>query len=124
MDPTAKNFHWMDLKLSLFEAGRNKSDWSVLCDAKDNLTEAPGSNIFLIKDGELFTPDSGCLEGITRKTALELAAQIGMPIHVEKVHVEQLRNADEAFLTSTAGGIMPVNSVDGKVLGVKQALAN
>ncbi|QJI40143.1 branched-chain amino acid--2-keto-4-methylthiobutyrate aminotransferase [Pseudomonas sp. ADAK2] len=119
VDPTAKNFHWMDLKLSLFEAGRNKSDWSVLCDAKDNLTEAPGSNIFLIKDGELFTPDSGCLEGITRKTALELAAQIGMPIHVEKVHVEQLRNADEAFLTSTAGGIMPVNSVDGKVLGGK-----
>lgn len=91
----------------------------MLCDAKDNLTEAPGSNIFLIKDGELFTPDSGCLEGITRKTALELAAQIGMPIHVEKVHVEQLRNADEAFLTSTAGGIMPVNSVDGKVLGGK-----
>ncbi|WP_447791968.1 aminotransferase class IV [Pseudomonas farris] len=119
VDPTAKNFHWMDLKLALFEAGDNKADWSVLCDANGNLTEAPGSNIFLIKDGALYTPDSGCLEGITRKTTLELAKEIGMPIFVETVHVEQLRNADEAFLTSTAGGIMPVNTVDGKVLGGK-----
>ncbi|QJC80373.1 aminotransferase class IV [Pseudomonas umsongensis] len=119
VDPTAKNFHWMDLKLSLFEAKAANKEWSVLCDANGYLTEAPGSNIFLIKDGALYTPDSGCLEGITRKTTLELAKEIGMPIHVERVHVEQLLNADEAFLTSTAGGIMPINSVDDTVLGGK-----
>ncbi|MBA1204308.1 branched-chain amino acid--2-keto-4-methylthiobutyrate aminotransferase [Pseudomonas capeferrum] len=119
VDPTAKNFHWMDLKLSLFEAKAANKEWSVLCDANSYLTEAPGSNIFLIKDGVLYTPDSGCLEGITRKTTLELAKEIGMPIHVERVHVEQLINADEAFLTSTAGGIMPINSVDDTVLGGK-----
>jgi len=119
VDPTAKNFHWMDLKLSLFEAKAANKEWSVLCDANGYLTEAPGSNIFLIKDGALYTPDSGCLEGITRKTTLELAKEIGMPIHVERVHVEQLRNADEAFLTSTAGGIMPINTVDDSVLGGK-----
>ncbi|AVD90058.1 aminotransferase class IV [Pseudomonas sp. SWI44] len=117
VDPTAKNFHWMDLKLSLFEAKAANKEWSVLCDANGYLTEAPGSNIFLIKDGVLYTPDSGCLEGITRKTTLELAKDVGMPIHVERVHVEQLINADEAFLTSTAGGIMPINSVDDTVLG-------
>lgn len=117
VDPTAKNFHWMDLKLSLFEAKAANKEWSVLCDANGYLTEAPGSNIFLIKDGALYTPDSGCLEGITRKTTLELAKEIGMPIHVERVHVEQLLNADEAFLTSTAGGIMPINTVDDSVLG-------
>jgi branched-chain amino acid aminotransferase len=109
----------MDLKLSLFEAKAANKEWSVLCDANGYLTEAPGSNIFLIKDGALYTPDSGCLEGITRKTTLELAKEIGMPIHVERVHVEQLLNADEAFLTSTAGGIMPINSVDDTVLGGK-----
>ncbi|MBA1203326.1 branched-chain amino acid--2-keto-4-methylthiobutyrate aminotransferase [Pseudomonas capeferrum] len=119
VDPTAKNFHWMDLKLALFEAKAADKEWSVLCDADGYLTEAPGSNIFLIKDGALYTPDSGCLEGITRKTTLELAAQLGLPLHVERVHVEQLLNADEAFLTSTAGGIMPVNSVDDRVLGGK-----
>ena len=117
VDPTAKNFHWMDLKLSLVEAMQNGCDWSVLCDADGYLTEAPGANIFLIKDGVLFTPDSGCLEGITRKTTLELAQEIGMPTRVERVHVDQLHDADEAFLTSTAGGIMPINSVDGKLLG-------
>lgn len=119
VDPTAKNFHWMDLKLSLFEAKAANKEWSVLCDASDYLTEAPGSNIFLIKDGALYTPDSGCLEGITRKTTLELAKEIGMPVHVERIHVKQLLNADEAFLTSTAGGIMPINTVDDTVLGGK-----
>jgi branched-chain amino acid aminotransferase len=82
VDPKAKNFHWMDLKLSLFEAH-----------------------------------DTGCLEGITRKTTLELAQELGMPIKVEPVHMSQLLDADEAFITSTAGGIMPINSVDGKLLG-------
>ena len=81
------------------------------------LTEAPGANIFVIKDGELYTPDSGCLLGITRKTALELAGIVGIPTHIERVSVKQLKEADEAFLASTAGGIMPINSVDDIILG-------
>jgi branched-chain amino acid aminotransferase len=117
VDPRAKNFHWLDLQLSLFEAHDGGNDFSVLCDSDDYLAESPGANIFLIKDGVLFTPDSGCLEGITRKTAMELAAEIGMHVREERVHVRQLLEADEAFLTSTAGGIMPIDSVDGKALG-------
>jgi len=117
VDPTAKNLHWMDMKLSLFEAADNGKEWTVLVDAEGNLTEAAGANIFLIKGGELYTPDSGCLEGITRKTTLELAGELDIPTHVEKVTVEQLRDADEAFLSSTAGAIMPINSVDDVVLG-------
>jgi branched-chain amino acid aminotransferase len=117
VDPRAKNFHWLDLQMSLFEAHDHGKDFSVLCDSEGFLAEAPGSNIFLIKNGVLMTPDSGCLEGITRQTAMDLAAEIGIATAVERVHVEQLLGADEAFLTSTAGGIMPVNSVDGHVLG-------
>jgi branched-chain amino acid aminotransferase len=117
VDPTAKNFHWMDLKLSLFEAGEQGREWTVLCDAEGNLTEGPGVNIFFIKNGELYTPDSGCLEGITRKTTLELAGELGIPVHLGQFTADALREADEAFLTSTAGGIMPVNSVDGHILG-------
>lgn len=117
VNPTAKNLHWMDMKLSLFEAADNGKEWSVLLDGQGYLTEAPGANIFLIKNGELFTPDTGCLEGITRKTTMDLGAELGMPVHVEKIAVAQLREADEAFMTSTAGAIMPINSVDDIVLG-------
>jgi branched-chain amino acid aminotransferase len=117
VDPKAKNFHWADMKQSLFEARDHGKDMSVLPDADGYLTEAPGANVFLIKNGALYTPGSGCLEGITRKTVLELATLIGIPAHVEKVHAKQLRDADEAFITSSAGGVMPINSVDGNVLG-------
>lgn len=117
IDSSIKNFHWLDMKLSLFEAGDQAKDWSVLTDGEGYLTEAPGANIFLIKEGELYTPSSGCLGGVTRKTALELADLAGLKTHIGKVSTEQLLTADEAFLTSTAGGIVPINSVDDVVLG-------
>lgn len=117
VDPTAKNFHWMDMKLALFEARDRGGDFAVLCDANGYLTEAPGANIFLVEAGAIVTPDDGCLEGITRRTTLELAAELGLPVQVEPVTAQRLRLADEAFITSTAGGIMPVRSVDGVPLG-------
>jgi branched-chain amino acid aminotransferase len=117
VDPTAKNFNWQDMKLSLFEATDRHADWSVLTDADGFLTEAAGANIFVVEDGELYTPDSGCLEGITRLAALDLAEELGIPAHLEPVHADRLRGAADAFLTSSAGGIMPVNSVDGRVIG-------
>lgn len=116
VDARAKNFHWMDLQLSLFEAHDQRYDFSVLCDANGFLTEAPGSNVFVVKNGEVLTPDTGCLEGITRRTACELVKELGAPMRVEPVHVDSLRGADAAFLTSSAGGIMPIRSVDGQVL--------
>ena len=65
VDPTAKNFHWMDMKLALYTAKMAGADWPVLTDGAGNLTEGPGVNIFLVKGGTLVTPDAGCLEGIT-----------------------------------------------------------
>ena len=117
VDPTAKNFHWMDMKLTMFEAMDAGYEWSVLTDAEGVLTEAPGSNIFLIKGNDIYTPAKGCLEGITRQSALDLAADLGMNVHIGTVHASELLEADEAFLTSSAGGIAPINSVDGNVLG-------
>jgi branched-chain amino acid aminotransferase len=117
VDPTAKNFHWMDMKLSIFDAVGKGYEWSVLTDAQGFLTEAPGCNIFFIKNDTLYTPDSGCLEGITRMTTLELASEVGLKTAVTRVSAEQLRDADEAFVTSTAGGIMPVSLVDGIPMG-------
>src|SRR5262249_17471597 len=97
VDPTAKNFHWMDLKLSIFEALRSHHDWSVLSDGNGNLTEAPGCNVFIVKNGVLKTPATGCLEGITRKTVFDLAKESGIRVDVTTVKVEELIDADEAF---------------------------
>ena len=120
VDPRAKNFHWMDMKLSLFEARDEGGDFSVLTDAEGYLAESPGANIFLLKGDTLYTPDDGCLEGITRQTTLELARELGLSTRVERVHAEQLLTADEVFITSTAGGIMPVGRVDGELAGGRE----
>lgn len=117
VDPTAKNFHWMDMKLSLFEALMQGADWSVLTDEAGNLTESPGSNIFLIKDGVIKTPAAGCLEGITRQTVFDLADELGIPWEATTLSAQELIDADEAFLTSTAGGVMPASHVNGQPLG-------
>jgi len=117
VDPRAKNFHWMDMKQAMFEAGSQGYDWAVLTDGNGLLTEAPGCNIFVLNGDTLATPDTGCLEGITRLTALELAEELGLRTKIGPVPVDQLLQADEAFVCSSAGGIMPVNSVDGNVLG-------
>lgn len=114
VDPRAKNFHWMDLKLSLFEAKDSGRDWSVLLDVDGYLTECPGANIFFIKDGRICTPANGCLEGITRLSTFELAKEVGLELEIGRFHVSALEAADEIFLTSTAGGIIPIRSLGGK----------
>lgn len=116
VDARAKNFHGLDLAMSLYEAGERDGDWSVLPNSDGFLTESPGSNIFVIKNGTVATPDTGCLEGITRETALDLCKLMDIPTEVRPVKVEELLDADEAFMTSTAGGIMPIGAVNSQNL--------
>jgi branched-chain amino acid aminotransferase len=117
IDPRVKNFNWMDLERGLFEALDRGADTAVLCTPAGTLAEGPGFNLFLVRDGALSTPRGNVLEGITRRTVLELAAELGMPARQADLPPEALRTADEAFLTSTAGGIIPVARVDGQPLG-------
>ncbi|MCY4396165.1 MAG: aminotransferase class IV [Rhodospirillaceae bacterium] len=117
VDPRAKNLNGLDFSMALFEAGDRGAEWSLLSDGAGNLTEAPGSNVFVVANGAVATPEDWCLEGITRMTALELVREFGREVEVRKVAVDELMQADEAFLTSSAGGIVPLNSVDGVVLG-------
>lgn len=116
VDPKAKNFHWMDMKLAIFEAVGAGADWPILTDGNGNLTESAGANIFLIKDGVIRTPAEGCLEGITRLTVADLAGEMGIPVEFGTVSVSELLDADEVFLTSTAGGVMPASQIDGKAI--------
>ncbi|MGH7267435.1 MAG: aminotransferase class IV [Candidatus Rokuibacteriota bacterium] len=117
IDPRVKNFNWMDLQRGLFEALERGGDTAVLCTPAGLLAEGPGFNLFVLRAGALVTPRANILEGITRRTVLDLAAEIGVPAREDDLTPDDLRSADEAFLSSTAGGIMPVARIDGRPLG-------
>ncbi|QND62401.1 branched-chain amino acid transferase (plasmid) [Mesorhizobium huakuii] len=114
IDPRIKNFHWLDLTMGIFEAYDRGATVVVLSDTEGNVTEGPGFNIFIVKDGALATPDSGVFEGMTRRCVVELSREIGIPCDLRMVTAAQVRDADEVFITSTAGGIMPVTTIDAR----------
>jgi branched-subunit amino acid aminotransferase/4-amino-4-deoxychorismate lyase len=116
VDPTAKNFHWLDMQMALFEAGDRGAEWAVLTDEAGWLTEAVGANVFAVVDGVVVTPDSGCLEGITRQSVFDLCGELGLSWKARPVHADELAGAQEVFITTTAGSVMPVRSVDGKLI--------
>ena len=116
VDPRAKNFCSLDLNMALMEAGEAGAEWSVMTDGKGVLTEASGSNIFVVQGNRVLTPELGCLEGVTRLTAREICAELDLEVVAGTVKVEDLLAADEAFLTSSAGGVLPVSTVNGTPL--------
>ena len=116
-DPTVKNFHWGDLTRGLFEAYDRGAETALLLDGEGNLTEGPGFNVFVVKDGVLATPDAGVLDGITRTSVLELAAGLNARVEVRRVRREELAAADEVFLSSSGGGVLPIVQVDDRIFG-------
>jgi branched-chain amino acid aminotransferase len=117
VDPTIKNYHWMDLVTGMLDAYEKGNDTAVLVDENNNITEGPGFNLFCINDSGIFTPDHGVLEGITRQSVFDLAKELHLPITKKPISVDELYNAEELFATSTAGGIMPITKVSGKEIG-------
>ena len=117
VDPTVKNYHWLDLVSGLFEAYERGAENVILTDGKGNVVEGPGFNVFAVSGARAVTPNRGVLEGVTRMTAIDLCKELGVEVERATVPVETLRNADEAFITSTAGGIMPLTRVDNRVIG-------
>ena len=117
VDPTIKNYHWMDLVTGMLDAYEKGNDTAVLVDEDNNITEGPGFNLFCINGSGIFTPDHGVLEGITRQSVFDLAQELHLPITRKSISVEELYTAEELFATSTAGGIMPITKVSGKEIG-------
>jgi branched-chain amino acid aminotransferase len=117
IDPTVKNFMWGDFIRGLLEAYDRDAVLPILSDGDGNVTEGPGVNVFAVHRGVLRTPDRGVLEGITRLTVLDIATELGIPAQIEAVPLSHLYDADELFLTSTAGGVMPVAELDGRPVG-------
>ncbi|MCG6891827.1 MAG: aminotransferase class IV [Gammaproteobacteria bacterium] len=117
VDPRIKNYHWLDMVMGLFEAYDAGADSAVLVDAVGNLVEGPGFNIFVRCGDRVITPARGVLEGVTRATVLELLAAEKLQVSTELLPAAMARAADEVFITSTAGGVMPVTRISGQAVG-------
>ncbi len=112
VDPKVKNYHWLDFVMGLYDAYARGSGSVILQDASGTLTEGPGFNIFVVKNRVIATPNRGVLEGITRRTAIELADELDLLVEERAVSANETVAADEMFATSTAGGIMPITKVN------------
>lgn len=115
LDPAIKSGNLLNNFLAWREARRLGAYEPILLNAQGRLTEGASSNIFLVRSGRLLTPppEEGILEGITRALILDLARREGLEASEEPLGPGDLRAADEAFLTSTLKGILPVRRCDG-----------
>ena len=103
--------------MGLFEAFDRGGDTVVLVNRNGDLTEGPGFNLFLVQNGSLTTPDSGVLNGMTRRTLFELCAELKIQCQAAQIPATQLTNVDEVFLSSTAGGLIPITTINNQVVG-------
>lgn len=117
VDPTIKNLQWGDFTRGILEARDRGAMHPILTDGDAHLTEGSGFNLLLVKDGKIFTPRSGVLEGVTRKSVLAVAQKLGIPCVLDDIPVERAYDCDEIMLTSTAGGVMPITTLDGQPVG-------
>lgn len=117
LDSTAKNFQWGDFTQARLEAHDRGADNALLLDYDGNVTEGPGFNAFIVSDGVLKTPARHRLEGITRRTVIEIAERSGRRWEEADIALAELKRADEVFLCSSAGGVFPVIRVDDEIIG-------
>jgi branched-chain amino acid aminotransferase len=119
VDPKIKHHSRLNFNLAELEAGDvEENGWPLLTDARGNLTEGVGYNVFLVSDGRIRTPsDSSILQGVSRGYVFELAAELGIPIVEEDLQPYDLYTADEAFFSSTPFCALPVTAVDRREIG-------
>lgn len=100
------------------EAAQDGYDEALLLDVDGYVAEGSGENIFIVKKGKLYTPDlTACLEGITRDTIIQLAAEIGVPVIEKRITRDEVYCAEEAFFTGTAAEVTPIRELDRRILG-------
>ncbi len=105
--------HYTNSILATTEAKKNGYDEAILLDHSGYVSEGSGANIFIEKNGELFTPSRGnILPGITRRTVIDLAKELGIKLTEKPISKSQLLDADTAFFTGTAAEIAPIAGVD------------
>ncbi|ADJ27103.1 branched-chain amino acid transaminase [Nitrosococcus watsonii] len=112
------NGNYLNSMLALQEALACGCDEALLLDTEGYVAEGSGENIFIIRNGVIYTPDlTSALEGITRDTIFQLAQEIGVPLREKRITRDEVYVADEAFFTGTAAEVTPIRELDGRRIG-------
>lgn len=112
------NGNYINSMLALKEAQDCGCEEALLLDNEGYVAEGSGENIFLVKNGKLYTPElTSCLEGITRDSILQFAAELGIEVIEKRITRDEVYVADEAFFTGTAAEVLPIRMHDNRVIG-------
>ena len=112
------NGNYINSMLALQEALSCGYDEALLLDNEGYVAEGSGENIFIVRDGTLYTPDlTSALEGVTRDTIVVLASEFGIPLIEKRITRDEVYVADEAFFTGTAAEVTPVRELDDRRIG-------
>jgi branched-chain amino acid aminotransferase, group I len=112
------NGNYLNSMLALQEAVDCGYDEALLLDSEGYVSEGSGENIFLVRNGDLLTPElTSALDGITRDTIISLAAGLGLRVKEKRVTRDEVYIADEAFFTGTAAEVAPIREMDGRIIG-------
>lgn len=117
IDTTVKNYCRADFVQAQYQAFERDCHDAVLLGPDGRVTEGIGWNLLIVDDGAVRTPHENVLEGVTRRAVEEICADGGIPFELGAIEVDELKRADEVFVSSTAGGIMPVIGIDGTPVG-------
>ena len=112
------NGHYINSMLALQEALTDGYDEAMLLDSEGYVAEGSGENIFLVKNGVIYTPDlTSALNGITRNTIFTLCNELGLTLKEKRITRDEVYIADEAFFTGTAAEVTPIREVDNRTIG-------
>jgi branched-chain amino acid aminotransferase len=112
------NGNYMNSMLALQEATCDGYDEALLLDIEGYVAEGSGENIFIVKDNVLYTPDlTSALDGITRRTIITLAEELGIKVREKRISRDEVYIADEAFFTGTAAEVTPIRELDNRTIG-------
>jgi len=119
VNPAIKSLNYLNNILAKIEANNSGCEEAIMLNAEGFVAECTGDNVFIVKNGQLFTPPlaAGALYGITRQTVIEIALESGFKVREPNLTRYDLFNADECFLTGTGAEIVPVVKIDGRVIG-------
>jgi len=117
LDPKIKSLNYLNLVLAKLEAKAAGADEALLLDIRGRICEVTGCNFFALRANRLATPRHDILAGITRETVIELAPAAGLIVEEGELELYDAYTADEAFICSTAGGLIPVVEIDGRPIG-------
>ncbi len=112
------NGHYINSMLALKEALDCGCEEALLLDNEGYVAEGSGENIFIVREGELYTPElTSCLDGITRRTIFDLAEDCNLKINEKRITRDEVYVAEEAFFTGTAAEVLPIRELDGRQIG-------